>query len=137
MIQKRAVWVVGAAVTAVIVLTLGRTLWTLYAVRTGVRFSVQLHSGKNEVELALSQGTYVYQVAREPNVGLVTIVRENNSNIVLRTTVSRGQEVVLPESGKQFQSFTISDAIGLPIKLTVHLESPNTEPVYLSFRRGL
>ena len=40
---KVVLWLAGIAVAVVIALTLGSTLWELYAVRSGVRFSVQQH----------------------------------------------------------------------------------------------
>ena len=134
--MKTTLWLVGIVVMAVITLTLGSTLWELYAVRSGIRFSVQLHQGKNEIDLALWRGTYVYQVASEPAVGLGTIVRED-TNLVIRTSVIRGETSLISESAKQFQSFTINDVSGSPVKLVIHLNSEHASPVYLSFRRGL
>jgi len=134
--MKVVLWLIGIVVAVVIALTLGSTLWKLYAVRSGIRFSVQLHQGKNEIDLALWRGTYVYQVASEPTVGLGTIVRED-TNLVIRTSVTRGETLLIPESAKQFQSFTINDVSGSPVKLVVHLNSAHANAVYLSFRRGL
>jgi hypothetical protein len=134
--MKTALWLVGIVVMAAIALTLGSTLWKLYAVRSGIRFSVQLHQGKNEIDLALWRGTYVYQVASEPTVGLGTIVHEN-TNLVVRTSVTRGEALLISESAKQFQSFTINDVSGSLVKLVIHLDSALADSVYLSFRRGL
>ncbi len=134
--MKLLLWLFGLGAVVVIALTIGSSLWKFYAVRSGIRFSVQLHQGKNEIDLALWRGTYVFQVASEPTVGLVTIVREN-TNLVIRTSVTRGDTSLISESAKQFQSFTINDVSGQLVKLVILLESELAGPVYLSFRRGL
>jgi hypothetical protein len=132
---KIALWVAGLVAALVGAITLGSTLWEVYSVRSAVRFSVQLQKGTNEIELALWRGQYVYQVASEPALGLGTIVRPN-TNVVVRTSVTHGETLLIYESARQSQSFTISDTAGSPVKIVVHLDSARV-PVYFSFRRGL
>jgi hypothetical protein len=134
---KAAAWLIAIVVLAGVVLTVGRTLLILYSVRTGIRFSVQLQHGINEIAVSLARGNYVYEVTTEPNLGLVTVAHENDSTIMVRTSARRGHEIILSESAKHFQAFTVSHLTGTPVKVTVYLDSTNGPPVYLNFRRGL
>lgn len=132
---KRVLWLTGIGLAAVVGLTLGSTLWELHAVRSAIRLSVELHEGKNVIELALCRGNYVYQIAAEPMVELGTIFGRN-TNIVTRTSVTSGQTSLIYESTNQTGAFGIGRIADCPVRLVVHLDFARG-PVYLSFRRGL
>lgn len=128
---------VSVAILGGVVVTLASVFWSGYLVQTGARFSIRLSPGENQIWLALSRGKYVYQVTTKPNLGLATMVGPEQTNVSIRSWIQRADEVIVGESGEKLHSFTISENSIHPLKLTVHVDPSNREPVYLSFRRAL